>query len=113
MKALRFAWDHPGMTAIVAVLIALNWQIIFAHPLMFGGVAVIAGLSARKAVQQADEISRVQADAARAMLDAQLEQVELLKIEAREPFVVIGDGTSEFVDLRTGQRTEWTKPRSS
>jgi hypothetical protein len=79
MKALRFAWDHPGMTAIVAVLIALNWQIIFAHPLMFGGVLIISGLSARKAVQQADEISRIQADAARAMLDAQHASVEALK----------------------------------
>jgi hypothetical protein len=64
-------------------------------------------------VQHVAEVSRIQADAMRAIMAAQEQQFELLKIEAREPFVVVGEGTSEFVDLGTGQRAEWTTPRSS
>lgn len=84
MKALRFAWDHPGFTAGAAVLIALNWQIILAHPFIIGGALVVASLSARKAAQQADEISRIHADAARAMLEAQHAAVEALKRRSSE-----------------------------
>lgn len=59
MKALRFAWDHPGVTALGAVLAALYLSMLVQAPWVLGPILVVGGLSLRKALMNVERDAKV------------------------------------------------------
>ena len=56
MKALRFAWDHPALTAVCIATSALVFVACLMMP-WFWIVVAVGALSVRKSLQQGDKMA--------------------------------------------------------
>lgn len=72
MKALRFAWDHPGLTAMLAFAAALLGAAAVQAPWLFA-VYAVAALSFRKGSQDAAKRAECERRAADERLRVQRE----------------------------------------